>query len=154
VEQHEDKVLPLVIWSAKYRNMRGMPSLIQIMSLTIIAVVPVTPSSVWSRDATKTTPDAHPSLLGLTMRICSPEHALENVWHILEVLENSPAESAGLVPYGDWIIGWSGGALSGENAFYELVENHIDKPLRAVVYSYDFELVIRTIVRNRTNCSF
>lgn len=73
------------------------------------------------------------------MRVCSPEHALENVWHILEVLENSPAESAGLVPYGDWVIGWSGGPLSGENAFYGLVEAHIDKPLRVVVYSYDFE---------------
>jgi S1-C subfamily serine protease len=73
------------------------------------------------------------------MRVCKPDSALDNVWHILEVLENSPAESAGLVPYGDWILGWSGGILSGENAFYELVEAHIDKPLRVVVYSYDFE---------------
>lgn len=122
VEQHEGKELPLVIWSAKYRQFR---------------VVPVTPSRSWTKDA--------PSLLGLSMRLCTPEYALENVWHILEVLENSPAESAGLVPYGDWIIGWSGGALSGENAFYELVEAHIDKPLRATVYSYDFD-TIREVV--------
>lgn len=40
----------------------------------------------------------------------------------MDVLEGSPAESAGLVPYGDWIIGWSGGALSAENDFYDLVE--------------------------------
>jgi len=75
------------------------------------------------------------------MRLCSPESALENVWHILEVLEGSPAESAGLVPYGDWILGWAGGVLSSEGDFYEVVESQIDKPLRVYVYSYDFECV-------------
>lgn len=55
------------------------------------------------------------------MRMCAPEYA-NNVWHVLDVLEGSPAESAGLVPYGDYIIGWSGGALSAENDFYDLVE--------------------------------
>ncbi len=92
------------------------------------------------------------------MRICEPEFALENVWHVLDVLEGSPAESAGLVPYGDWIIGWSGGVLAAEGDFYDVVEavrprsrcyrfiqfinlsrKHIDKPLRVYVYSYDFE---------------
>ena len=63
-----------------------------------------------------------PSLLGLSMRMCEPEFAVENVWHVLDVLEGSPAESAGLVPYGDWIIGWSGGVLSAEGDFYEVVE--------------------------------
>lgn len=89
--------------------------------------------------------------------MCEPEFAVENVWHVLDVLEGSPAESAGLVPYGDWIIGWSGGVLSAEGDFYEVVEavrvivqpvfcthldrtfQHIDKPLRVYVYSYDFE---------------
>lgn len=73
------------------------------------------------------------------MRLCTPAAALDNVWHILEVMENSPAEAAGLVPYGDWILGWSGGALAGENAFSDIVEAHVDKPLRIMVYSYDFE---------------
>lgn len=70
-------------------------------------------------------PDAHhkPSLLGLSMRICEPELSLENVWHVMDVLEGSPAESAGLVPYGDWIIGWSEGALSAEGDFYDVVES-------------------------------
>ena len=75
------------------------------------------------------------------MRLCTPESALENVWHILEVLEGSPAESAGLVPYGDWILGWAGGVLASEGDFYEVVESQIDKPLRVYVYSYDFECV-------------
>jgi hypothetical protein len=91
--------------------------------------------------------------------MCEPEFAADNVWHVLDVLEGSPAESAGLVPYGDWIIGWSGGILSAEGDFYEVVEavssrmhyfmpvtngrvmQHIDKPLRVYVYSYDFEYV-------------
>jgi hypothetical protein len=39
------------------------------------------------------------------MRMCEPETATDNVWHVLDVLEGSPAESAGLVPMGDWILG-------------------------------------------------
>ncbi|KAG8787550.1 hypothetical protein FRC16_001543, partial [Serendipita sp. 398] len=132
VEEHEGKPLPLLIWSAKYRQMR---------------VVPIIPSRTWSQASHDSSSNANepPSLLGLSMRLCTPEHALESVWHILEVLEGSPAESAGLVPYGDWVVGWSGGVLSGENAFYDLVEAHIDKPLRAIIYSYDFD-TLREIV--------
>jgi C-terminal processing protease CtpA/Prc len=37
--------------------------------------------------------------------MCEPQTASENVWHVLDVLEGSPAESAGLVPMGDWILG-------------------------------------------------
>lgn len=29
---------------------------------------------------------------------------------------------AGLVPFGDWVCGWAGGPLHGENSFYDLVE--------------------------------
>jgi len=79
------------------------------------------------------------------MRICEPETSTDVVWHVLDVLEGSPAESAGLVPMGDWILGWSGGVLSAENDFYDLVEAHIDKPLRVYVYSYDFD-TLREVV--------
>jgi len=79
------------------------------------------------------------------MRVCEPDLSLDNVWHVLDVLEGSPAESAGLVPYGDWIVGWSGGVLSAESDFYDLVEAHEDKPLRVYVYSYDFD-ALREVV--------
>ncbi|KAG6878493.1 hypothetical protein C0993_005422 [Termitomyces sp. T159_Od127] len=79
------------------------------------------------------------------MRMCEPDTAIENVWHVLDVIEGSPAESAGLVPMGDWILGWSGGVLGAENDFYDLVEAHIDKPLRVYVYSYDFD-ALREVV--------
>jgi hypothetical protein len=75
-----------------------------------------------------------PSLLGLSLRFCTPQAALTNVWHILEVLQDSPAESAGLVPYGDWIIGWAGGVLNSENDFYDVVEgvSQFFRPLSAL----------------------
>lgn len=56
------------------------------------------------------------------MRLCQPEFALDHVWHILEILEGSPAESAGLVPFGDWVVGWSGGVLGKEGDFYDVIE--------------------------------
>lgn len=87
--------------------------------------VPIVPSRGWSQlsaEELERDSNAQPSLLGLSMRMCNPELALDNVWHVLDVLEGSPAESAGLVPYGDYITGWSGGALSAENDFYDLVE--------------------------------
>ncbi|CAE7099256.1 unnamed protein product, partial [Rhizoctonia solani] len=123
VEGREGREIELIVWSGKVSRMR---------------VVKMTPTRKWS-SGLPPPPDAKPSLLGLSMRLCNPEQALENVWHILDVHEGSPAESAGLVPYGDYIIGFSGGVLERESDFYELVEAHVDKPLRVYVYSFDFD---------------
>ncbi|KAE9394899.1 hypothetical protein BT96DRAFT_169581 [Gymnopus androsaceus JB14] len=131
VESHEGRVLNLLVWSSKNQDTR---------------VVPIIPSRGWSQsEVLEHDSNAQPSLLGLSMRMCNPEFALDNVWHVLDVLEGSPAESAGLVPYGDYITGWSGGVLSAENDFYDLVEAHIDKPLRVYVYSHDFD-ALREVV--------
>lgn len=137
VEQHEGRTLNLLIWNSKNQHTR---------------VVPIIPSRVWSQSQINASGSSQnhesvpqPSLLGLSMRICEPETATENVWHVLDVLEGSPAESAGLVPMGDWILGWSGGVLNSENDFYDLVEAHIDKPLRVYVYSHDFD-ALREVV--------
>lgn len=48
---------------------------------------------------------------------------------------------AGLVPYGDFVLAWSGGPLHSESDFYNLVEAHVDKPLRLFVYNSDLEYV-------------
>ena len=40
------------------------------------------------------TDDVKPSLLGLSLRVCNPAHALESVYHVLDVLEGSPAEAS------------------------------------------------------------
>ncbi|EJD45085.1 hypothetical protein AURDEDRAFT_114208 [Auricularia subglabra TFB-10046 SS5] len=108
--------LELIVWSSKTREKR---------------LVPVIP--------------APSGQLGLSMRVCRPGAAHDNVWHVLDVLEGSPAESAGLVPFGDWIVGWSGGPLCAESDLYEVVEAHIEKPLRVYVYSYDFD-TLREVV--------
>jgi hypothetical protein len=68
------------------------------------------------------------------------------VWHVLEILEGSPAESAGLVPFGDYILGYSGGVLHKESDFYNLVEEHIDKPLRLFVYNSDFDVTREVVI--------
>jgi len=48
-------------------------------------------------------------------------------------------DDIGLVPYGDFVIAWSGGPLHSENDFYSLVETHVDKALRLFVYNSDLE---------------
>ncbi|KAJ7163380.1 GRASP55/65 PDZ-like domain-containing protein [Mycena filopes] len=130
VEGHEGRTLNLLVWNTKSQETR---------------VVPIVPSRAWSLPSTQEDATAQPSLLGLSMRMCEPVFAMDNVWHVLDVLEGSPAESAGLVPYGDYITGWSGGVLSAENDFYELIEAHVDKPLRVYVYSHDFD-ALREVV--------
>jgi hypothetical protein len=133
-------------------------------------VVPIVPSRAWKFDLPQedAVVPSQPSLLGLHMRMCEFESAADNVWHVLEVMEGSPAESAGLVPYGDWIIGWFGGVLTAENDFYDVVEavcffhwpcsfaliiallQHVNRPLRVYVYSYDFEYAFRISITSGT----
>ena len=65
---------------------------------------------------------------------------------MLEILDGSPAESAGLVPFGDYILGYSGGVLHKESDFYKLVDEHIDKPLRLFVYNADFDVTREVVI--------
>jgi S1-C subfamily serine protease len=48
-------------------------------------------------------------------------------------------QMAGLVPWGDYVLAWSGGPLHSESDFYNLIEAHVDKPLRLFVYNSDLE---------------
>lgn len=73
-------------------------------------------------------------------------HSFHQVWHVLEILENSPAESAGLVPFGDYILGYSGGVLHKEGDLYSLVEEYVDKPLRLFVYNSDFDVTREVVI--------
>ncbi|GAA5982163.1 hypothetical protein JCM5350_003477 [Sporobolomyces pararoseus] len=137
LEENEGRQVTLMVYSTKRKEIRD---------------VPVVPSSEWSSNGVQAASvDDQPSLLGLSLRLCNPQHALEQVWHVLEVLEGSPAQSAGLVPFGDWIIGYSGGVLRGEGDFYDVVESHTDKSLRLFVYNSDYDVTRETIlVPNRT----
>ncbi|GAA99648.1 uncharacterized protein L969DRAFT_86922 [Mixia osmundae IAM 14324] len=134
IERSEGQEILLQVWSSKRQELRD---------------VELVPSRSWSMQPRKgqiAHDDAEPSLLGLSMRLCNPEGALEQVWHVLEIMEGSPAESAGLVPYGDYIIGYAGGVLRGEGDFYELVENHDERPLRLFVYNSDFDITREVVL--------
>lgn len=53
----------------------------------------MTPSRDWAEASGED--EKKVSLLGLSLRVCNPAHALESVYHVLDVLEESPAEMAG-----------------------------------------------------------
>ena len=99
--------------------------------------VRIVPSRAWSESFARES--GQPSLLGLTLRLCNPTVTISHVWHILDVLEGSPADSAGLVPYGDYIIGWTGGPLESENDFFQLIEQHAGRNLALYVYNSDYD---------------
>lgn len=64
----------------------------------------------------------------------------EDVWHILDVAPNSPADLAGLLPYGDYIIGSPEGLLKGESGLGELVDDYLQQPLRLYVYNHEYDV--------------
>ncbi|KAL2199943.1 GRASP55/65 PDZ-like domain-containing protein [Corynascus similis CBS 632.67] len=77
--------------------------------------------------------------LGLTLQ-WTPLSVVSNVWHVLDVPANSPADAAGLLPYSDYILGTPEGVLHGEGGLGELVEDHIGRPLRLYVYNNEYDV--------------
>lgn len=73
-------------------------------------------------------------LLGVSIRFCSFEGANENVWHILEVHPNSPADLASLRSNTDYIIG-ADSVLHESEDLFSLIESHEGKPLKLYVYN-------------------
>jgi len=62
-----------------------------------------------------------PESLGLSLQ-WMPLSSTEDVWHILDVAPNSPADVAGLLPYSDYVIGSPEGIVRGEAGLGELIE--------------------------------
>lgn len=60
--------------------------------------------------------------LGVSLQ-WTPLSVTEDVWHILDVIPNSPADVAGLLPYGDYVIGSPEGLVRGDSGLGELVED-------------------------------
>ena len=75
--------------------------------------------------------------LGLTLQ-WTPLSATEDVWHILDVIPESPADIAGLLPYGDYIVGTPEGIVHGEAGLGELVEDYLARSLRLYVYNHEY----------------
>ncbi|KAF1988325.1 hypothetical protein K402DRAFT_392077 [Aulographum hederae CBS 113979] len=88
--------------------------------------------------------------LGLSLQ-WTPLSATEDVWHILDVTPNSPADLAGLLPYGDYVIGSPEGMIKGEAGLGELVEEYLNRPLRLQIYNHEYNLLRPiTITPSRT----
>lgn len=77
--------------------------------------------------------------LGLSLQ-WAPLGVGEDVWHILDVMPNSPADVAGLLPYGDYVVGSPEGVLRGEAALGLLVEEFLDTALRLFVYNHEYDV--------------
>lgn len=84
----------------------------------------ITPSNTWGGQGA----------LGISIRFCSFEGANENVWHIMEVEGNSPAEQAGLRSFTDYIIG-ADSVLHESEDLFTLIEAHEGRPLKLYVYN-------------------
>lgn len=96
-------------------------------------------------------PPPHESpTLGLTLQ-WTPLTASENVWHILDVTAHSPADNAGLLPYGDYIVGSPEGSVHGEGGLGELVEDYLSRSLRLWVYNHEYAVTrLVTITPSRS----
>ncbi|KAK9773487.1 putative PDZ GRASP-type domain-containing protein [Seiridium cardinale] len=77
--------------------------------------------------------------LGLSLQY-TPLAVVSNIWHVLDVPSNSPADNAGLLPYSDYILGTPDGVLHGESGLGELVEDYIGRPLRLWVYNNEYNV--------------
>ena len=75
--------------------------------------------------------------MGLTLQ-WTPLASTEDVWHILDVIPDSPADLAGLLPYGDYIVGTPEGNVHGEAGLGELVEDYLSRTLRLYVYNHEY----------------
>ncbi|KAI0843133.1 GRASP55/65 PDZ-like domain-containing protein [Hypoxylon sp. FL0890] len=77
--------------------------------------------------------------LGLSLQ-WTPLSVASNVWHVLDVAANSPADNAGFLPYSDYILGTPDGTLHGESGLGELVDDYIGRPLKLWVYNNEYNV--------------
>lgn len=111
LKQHIDKEVQVTVYSSKTQLVRQ---------------VTITPSTSWGGQG----------LLGVSIRFCSFEGSNENIWHILEVHPSSPAESAGLRPFTDYIIG-ADSILHESEDLFSFIEAHEGRALKLYVYNTD-----------------
>ncbi|KAK5133617.1 hypothetical protein LTR08_007565 [Meristemomyces frigidus] len=117
-----DSTISLGVFSAKGQQIREV-------------YVPVPPPSQQEQDGQP----VGGSLLGLALQWC-PLNLTEDVWHILDVMPNSPADVAGLLPYSDYVIGSPDGTLRGDAGLASLVDQFEDGPLRMYVYNHEYDV--------------
>ena len=71
-------------------------------------------------------------VIGVSIRFCSFENVSDNIWHILEVYPNSPADEAGLCSNTDYIIGYE---MMVDEEFESFIEQNNRKEVKLFVYN-------------------
>ncbi|XP_037096403.1 Golgi reassembly-stacking protein 2-like isoform X1 [Syngnathus acus] len=112
LERNVDKPTKLVLYSSRTLDVRETD---------------VIPSSLWGGSG----------LLGISIRFSNFEGARENVWHVLEVEQNSPAALAGLRPYTDYIIGAESFLDKQNDNLFKLIQAYEGTLLKLYVYNTD-----------------
>nr|CAD2160177.1 unnamed protein product [Meloidogyne enterolobii] len=115
LKQHMDKPLELTVYNSKTQTVRQTQ---------------IIPTQGWGGQG----------LLGVSIRFCSFDGANQNVWHILDIQPNSPAELAGLIPNTDYVLG-AESLLQHADDLIALVQANIGKPLKLYVYNIDADSV-------------
>lgn len=102
--------------------------------------VAITPSRSWGGQG----------MLGVTIRFDTYFKADEHLVRVLDVVDGSPAQIAGLKPEKDYLLGTAERAFSDTQALDEECIRHIDKPVDFYVYNVDTDEVrIVTVLPTR-----
>ncbi|OQR93574.1 golgi reassembly-stacking protein [Achlya hypogyna] len=124
IAQSEDKPMHLSVYNVKSQTTRELE---------------MTPSRNWSGKG----------MLGVTIRFDSFEGAEDNLLHVLEVADKSPAQLATLEPETDFLLGTHERVFRDPEDLYDEILDNLDKPLQCYVYSAKTDAVrIVTIVPN------
>ena len=75
----------------------------------------------------------------MSIRFCTFDKANENVWHVLDVQQHSPAALAGLRSHTDYIIG-ADTLLNDAEDLFTLIESNEGKPLKLYVYNSESDM--------------
>ncbi|VDM08227.1 unnamed protein product [Wuchereria bancrofti] len=115
LKQHVERPLELTVYNSKTQTVRQTQ---------------ITPSQMWGGQG----------LLGISIRFCSFEGARENVWHVVQVQPNSPAEIAGLQSNLDYILGAESVLNQADDLIAHLQANE-GKPIKLYVYNTETDCV-------------
>ncbi|CAG9534779.1 unnamed protein product [Cercopithifilaria johnstoni] len=115
LKQHVERSLELTVYNSKTQTVRQTQ---------------ITPSQMWGGQG----------LLGISIRFCSFEGARENVWHVVQVQPNSPAEIAGLQSNLDYILGAESVLNQADDLIAHLQANE-GKPIKLYVYNTESDSV-------------
>jgi len=91
----------------------------------------LTPSGSWGGSG----------LLGITIRFDVTQEVSKHTLHVLDVFDNSPASTAGLDAYNDYILGVGDLLYDGPDEFGEIVMHNENRSIRLYVYSVRTEIV-------------